>query len=185
MERDGANGSKDRAAAAAGTALAPFSTPWGPGSVVVSGGRLAEVRLPWPGSVQPVAAEVAGEPTGSGEAAAAAARWAEELDQYFAGRLSPWTADEVGIDGWEVTPFRRAVYRALLAVPPGATVSYGELAHMAGAPRAARAVGSAMAANPAPIVVPCHRVVRADGSPGRYGECDGWKVELLRHEGAL
>ncbi len=63
--------------------------------------------------------------------------------------------------------FEQAVYEALLSVPAGETVSYGELAEMAGYPRAARAVGNAMAANPIPIVVPCHRVIRSDGSHGQ------------------
>jgi methylated-DNA-[protein]-cysteine S-methyltransferase len=175
------NASAARAGGADRAACAPFATPWGEGDVVVVEGRLAEVRLPWPGCLSP--AQCVAVPSAGDQRTAD--HWARELSAYFAGRLTQWTAEEVGVDSWDVTPFRRAVYRALLNVPPGATVSYGELARRAGAPRAARAVGSAMAANPAPIVVPCHRVVRADGSPGSYGGCDAWKVELLRHEGAL
>jgi methylated-DNA-[protein]-cysteine S-methyltransferase len=175
------NASAARAGGADRVACASFATPWGEGGVLVVEGRLAEVRLPWPGCPPPARCADAPSPADQ----RTAERWARELGAYFAGRLTQWTAEEVGVDAWDVTPFRRAVYRALLSVPPGATVSYGELARRAGAPRAARAVGSAMAANPAPIVVPCHRVVRADGSPGNYGGCDTWKVELLRHEGAL
>jgi methylated-DNA-[protein]-cysteine S-methyltransferase len=169
-------------------AWASFVTPWGEGTVAVVGGRLHEVYLPWPGSPPPPAPAAGGEDSRAADAdSEAAARWARQLGAYFEGDLTvdtAWTAEAVGLDDWSVTHFQRAVYRALLAVPAGATVSYGELARMAGAPRAARAVGSAMAANPAPIVVACHRVVRADGSPGHYGECDAWKVQLLRHEGA-
>jgi len=58
----------------------------------------------------------------------------------------------------------------------------GTLAEMAGYPRAARAVGNAMASNPIPVVVPCHRVVRSDGSLGRYGDDPAWKERLLDHE---
>ncbi len=61
-------------------------------------------------------------------------------------------------------------------------MSYGELAEMAGYPRAARAVGNAMASNPIPIVVPCHRVVRSDGTLGNYGNDPTWKERLLEHE---
>jgi methylated-DNA-[protein]-cysteine S-methyltransferase len=93
---------------------------------------------------------------------------AVELDEYFAGRrrrfmmpvdLSPMDAG-----------FPQAVYEVLLRdVAFGETVSYGELAEMAGRPGAARAVGNAMSRNPVPIVVPCHRVVAAGGRIGGYG----------------
>jgi methylated-DNA-[protein]-cysteine S-methyltransferase len=61
-------------------------------------------------------------------------------------------------------PFRRAVYAATRAVGPGATATYGEIARTIGAPGAARAVGAALGANPWPIVVPCHRILAADGA---------------------
>jgi methylated-DNA-[protein]-cysteine S-methyltransferase len=109
-------------------------------------------------------------------------RWAEQLAQYFRGDRLRWTADELGLDGLAVGLFARLVYATLLTVPPGVTVSYGDLAAMAGHPRAARAVGSAMANNPVPIVIPCHRVIRSDGSLGRYGDDPAWKPYLLEHE---
>ena len=71
----------------------------------------------------------------------------------------------------------------LEAVPHGETVTYGELAEMAGRPRAARAVGTAMATNPLPILVPCHRVVRAGGVLGAYGGGVDTKAALLALEG--
>jgi methylated-DNA-[protein]-cysteine S-methyltransferase len=67
--------------------------------------------------------------------------------------------DERGVD-----PFRRAVFAATRAIGPGATASYGEIARAIGAPGAARAVGAALGSNPFPIVVPCHRVLAADGA---------------------
>ena len=67
--------------------------------------------------------------------------------------------DEDGLD-----PFRRAVYAATRAVDPGCTATYGEIARAVGAPGAARAVGAALGANPFPVVVPCHRVLAADGA---------------------
>ncbi len=85
--------------------------------------------------------------------------------------------------------FRSDIYNALTSeVPSGQTVSYGELAGLAGNPKAARAVGTAMRRNPLPIIVPCHRVLRSGGSLGGYmgsGE-DGLRMKkwLLAHEGA-
>ncbi|MGH2734747.1 MAG: methylated-DNA--[protein]-cysteine S-methyltransferase [Actinomycetota bacterium] len=81
--------------------------------------------------------------------------------------------------------FRRAVLARLRAVPRGAVVTYGELAGRTGHPRAARAVGSACATNPVPIIVPCHRVVPAGGGVGSYGGGPDRKRFLLELEGAL
>ena len=78
--------------------------------------------------------------------------------------------------------FQQTVWRALLTVPRGDTVSYARLAAMAGHPLAARAVGSAVAANPIAVVVPCHRVVRGDGSAGGYRWGTARKQALLASE---
>jgi len=64
----------------------------------------------------------------------------------------------------------------------GRTLSYRQLAAEAGSPRAARAAGSAMASNPLPFLIPCHRVIRSDGSPGQYGGSPALKVRLLEME---
>jgi methylated-DNA-[protein]-cysteine S-methyltransferase len=93
---------------------------------------------------------------------------AVELDEYFAGRRHRFTMplDLSAVDAG----FPRAVYETLHRdVGFGETVSYGELAEMAGRPGAARAVGNAMSRNPVPIVVPCHRVVASGGRIGGYG----------------
>jgi O-6-methylguanine DNA methyltransferase len=76
------------------------------------------------------------------------------------------------------SPFQRKVWRTLLLVPPGKTISYGRLAALAGSPGAARAVGTAMRMNRIPILVPCHRVVASNG-PGGYGGGLALKQELL------
>lgn len=76
--------------------------------------------------------------------------------------------DQVELDQRGLTPFRRTVTRACRNIRFGATSSYKELARKAGSPKAGRAVGSVMARNPWPIIVPCHRVVRADGQLGGY-----------------
>ena len=91
---------------------------------------------------------------------------AEQLGGYFAGRRTTW---DIPLDWRLTTGFRRAVQQASCEIGYGETLSYGELAAAAGNPRAARAAGSAMAANPISIVVPCHRVVRSGGDIGNYG----------------
>lgn len=89
-----------------------------------------------------------------------------ELEAYVAGTARSF-AVELNLDG--VTAFDAAVWRAARAIPYGTTVSYGELAMMAGHPGAARAVGGAMARCPFAPVVPCHRVIHADGGIGGWG----------------
>ncbi|TMA44133.1 MAG: methylated-DNA--[protein]-cysteine S-methyltransferase, partial [Deltaproteobacteria bacterium] len=81
------------------------------------------------------------------------------------------------------TEFQRRVWGALRKVPPGRTVSYGELARAVGAPGAARAVGAANGSNPVGIVIPCHRVIGADGSLTGYAGGVERKEWLLGHEG--
>jgi methylated-DNA-[protein]-cysteine S-methyltransferase len=171
---------------------ADFWTAWGEGSVAVAGGRLVEVTLPsLPVLLAPRRAIMGAQGTSAGHSVgpsagpSAAWEWAHELEAYFTRRRLTWSADEVELAHLGLTPFREAVYRALLAVRPGAMVTYGELAAAAGRPGAARAVGTAMAENPIPIVVPCHRVVRSDGSLGPYGDDERWKPLLLTLEGAL
>jgi methylated-DNA-[protein]-cysteine S-methyltransferase len=104
------------------------------------------------------------------------------LEAYFSGELRALDSVEVETGG---TEFQRRVWLALRAIPPGRTLSYGELAERLGAPRAVRAVGLANGRNPVPIVLPCHRVIGADGSLTGYGGGLERKRFLLAHEGAL
>lgn len=83
------------------------------------------------------------------------------------------------------TGFRGDVVRALRAIPYGETRSYGDVARAVGSPGAVRAVGTACRLNPLPIVIPCHRVVRSDGSLGQYAGGEAAKRVLLSTEGAL
>jgi AraC family transcriptional regulator of adaptative response/methylated-DNA-[protein]-cysteine methyltransferase len=96
------------------------------------------------------------------------------------GRRRP-EADALPLDV-HATAFRRRVWEALRRIPAGETRSYGEVAAAVGAPRAARAVGTACATNPVPIVVPCHRVVGAHGSLGGYAGGLARKRQLLDAE---
>lgn len=107
---------------------------------------------------------------------------ARELDEYFAGRRHRF---DVALD-WQLSGgYRREVLSHLAVdVEYGRTTSYAGLAAMTGSPRAVRAVGTACATNPIPVVVPCHRVVRSDGSMGRYRGGEEAKHVLLELEGA-
>jgi len=111
-----------------------------------------------------------------------AALVARQLEEYLAGRRREF---ELPVDLSECTPFHRQVLETLAQVPWGHLVSYGELARRVGRPGAARAVGGAMAHNPVPILIPCHRVVRGDGSPGGFTSGLDWKRRLLRTEGIV
>ena len=91
---------------------------------------------------------------------------------------------DVPVDLSSRSPFFRQVLRATARIPRGEVRTYAELAEMARRPRAARAVGNAMARNPVPLLVPCHRVVPSSGGVGNYGYGPRVKAELLRIEGA-
>lgn len=93
----------------------------------------------------------------------------------------------VRYDMSEVSDFNRRVYDAALAIPPGETLTYGEVARRIGEPGAARAVGRALGENPFPIIIPCHRVVAAGGRKGGFSAPGGVdsKMRLLEIEGAL
>jgi len=104
-----------------------------------------------------------------------------QLEEYFAGRR---TAFELPLDLRLAAGFRRAVLTQLRQVGYGTTASYATVAAAAGSPRAVRAVGTACATNPLPVVVPCHRVVRSDGALGNYVGGVAAKRTLLDLEAA-
>jgi AraC family transcriptional regulator of adaptative response/methylated-DNA-[protein]-cysteine methyltransferase len=105
----------------------------------------------------------------------------EELAAYFSRRLSRFTTP-LARHG---TPFQYAVWDALVSIPPGETRSYAEVAKAAGRPRGVRAAAAANGANPFAIVIPCHRVINADGGLGGYGGGLARKRWLLAHERKL
>jgi methylated-DNA-[protein]-cysteine S-methyltransferase len=104
------------------------------------------------------------------------------LDAYFAGDCRALDRVPVEFNG---TPFQRKVWEALRDIPAGATLSYADLARRIGEPRAVRAVGAANGANPIAVIVPCHRVIGADGTLTGYGGGLDRKQWLLAHEGVL
>ena len=126
-----------------------------------------------------------------GDKVAAPPRWSrdpgklfsvrEQLTQYFAGERRQFSL-HVEPGG---TPFQQQVWTALMQIPYGQVISYGELARRVGNPSASRAVGGANARNPIPIVIPCHRVINANGALGGYSSGPTIKRQLLALEGHL
>jgi methylated-DNA-[protein]-cysteine S-methyltransferase len=157
-----------------------FSTPGGACGLVARDGRLVATYLPgqperirrrirqsWPEAIQ------------DDESTRSLQR---QFIDYFAGRRRRF---DVELDLSGVPAFHRVVYEACRRIPFGETASYAELAKRVGNPRAARAVGQAMSRNPIPLVIPCHRVLRADGSIGGFSSPRGLaqKRQLLALEG--
>jgi methylated-DNA-[protein]-cysteine S-methyltransferase len=104
------------------------------------------------------------------------------LTEYFGGDLACLSTIKWRVAG---TPFQHTVWTALPRIPPGTTMSYGELATKIDRPKAVRAVGHANGANPISVVVPCHRLIGADGSLVKYGGGLERKRWLLEHEGVV
>ncbi|MDH3499119.1 MAG: methylated-DNA--[protein]-cysteine S-methyltransferase [Acidimicrobiia bacterium] len=108
-----------------------------------------------------------------------------QLDAYFAGSLRCF---DLPLDRRLFSPFQTKVLAATSAIPPGEVKSYGQIAALAGRPGGAQATGQALGANPIPVVVPCHRVVAADGSLRGYGgglERKQFLLDLERGEQSL
>jgi methylated-DNA-[protein]-cysteine S-methyltransferase len=150
-----------------------YVTGWGVGSVMLRGDVPLALELPDARRARPARGE--GLPP---------SRWRRRLERYFAGEQVEFALDaqafarELGC-----TRFETEVYAALATVPYGEVVSYRDLAVLAGRPNAYRAVGSAMARNPLPVILPCHRVIKNDGHCGPYGDDPSWKPRLLALEG--
>jgi methylated-DNA-[protein]-cysteine S-methyltransferase len=107
---------------------------------------------------------------------------AARLDSYYAGE--PVDFDEIVLDLYTVTQFRRRVLETVRAIPRGQVKSYGQIAAEVGRPAGARAVGGAMGSNPVCVVVPCHRVIASDGGLGGFGGQLDRKERMLVLEGA-
>ncbi|MGC9530024.1 MAG: methylated-DNA--[protein]-cysteine S-methyltransferase [Candidatus Bipolaricaulaceae bacterium] len=144
------------------------TTPWGDFSAAWEGDVLCQLRFPGP------------RPPGRwGRGCSLSAELGRQLTAYLEGQLRSFDLP-LRAHG---TAFQVQVWQALSRLPYGRTVTYGELAAALGRPRAGRAVGRAVGANPLPIIVPCHRVVGRDGRLGGYGPGLWWKARLLAVEG--
>jgi O-6-methylguanine DNA methyltransferase len=147
-----------------------YRTRWGVGRVLLAGDLPLELELPDGGR--------AADGDGRG------GPWANALERYFAGEPVAFDIDvEAFALAYGCTSFERDVLAALAAIPYGQVRSYRDLAAAAGRPGAYRAVGSVMARNTLPVVLPCHRVIHNDGTLGSYGDDPRWKERLLRLEG--
>lgn len=164
--------------AAADPYMREVATPVG--TVTVIGGSLGVLRVCLPAGDAPVTLP-SGRGRGSLDPAAVADEGAAQVSAYFAGELREFN---VPVDLGMVSGFQRRVLEAAAAIPFGETASYREMAIAAGSPDAVRAAGTAMGANPVPILIPCHRVIRSDGSPGLYGGGEQLKRRLLDFEAA-
>ncbi len=146
-----------------------FASPLGPLGICLQRAALTCIDY-LPASRQP-----------ADDGSAGARRVVRALERYFADGSRPFELD-VQLTG---TDFQCCVWHALRAIPPGQTISYGELARQLGS--GARAVGNACRHNPVPVVVPCHRVVSAHGPGGYAGHMSGLPLRrkrwLLEHEG--
>lgn len=111
--------------------------------------------------------------------AEAPTRTGDAVRRYFEGEIA--AIDDIAVDTIG-SPFQKAVWSQLRRIGAGSTMSYARLAAAVGSPRAFRAVGSANGANPVCLIVPCHRVIRADGTVGGYGGGPDRKEWLLKHE---
>lgn len=153
-------------------------TPFGPLVARASEDRITSIRFDWDSGPAAMAAQPS--PTG------VLACLSEQLERYVAGDTAPFDL----LLAWDrVDGLRRAVLEATAAVPAGQVTTYGDIAVAIGRPGEARAVGGALRSNPWVLVVPCHRVVAADGAltgygggPRRGGRLDV-KAALLAHEG--
>lgn len=164
-------------------AYAGYESPLGRGLVAGTERGIVGVALPNRSTEDFLAELAAGISPRVLEAPRRLDRVRRELEEYFAGRRHDF---DLPLDWRLARPgFYRRVLRATARIPFGATSTYGEIAARAGNPRAYRAAGSALGHNPIPIVVPCHRVLRAGGQIGEYGGGPQMKEFLLRLEGAI
>jgi methylated-DNA-[protein]-cysteine S-methyltransferase len=104
----------------------------------------------------------------------------DKIKKYCEGKNEKFNLDMLDFDG--IPKFRKDVYFTLFNTKRGETLSYGELAMISGYPRAARAVGTAMKNNPFPFVIPCHRVIKSDGSLGGFFGAEDMKRKLIDME---
>ena len=151
-----------------------YSTPIGSLLISAEDGAITELYFEGGRTTPPTLAETAADPSN----AEVLAQLVKELDAYFAGTLRNFTVP-LNPNG---TPFRMKAWEGLCTIPYGETISYKELAQRIGNPKAIRAVGGANHNNPISIIIPCHRVIGANGKLVGYGGGLNVKEFLLEHE---
>lgn len=153
-----------------------FETPLGVGAVAATGLGICQVWLP--GDTDLVVDDgVVFDESSDSQAAA------QQLQRYFQKQRQQF---ELAVDISCLSPFRQLVLRAAMQIPYGVVISYGELAARVGASKAARAIGGALAANPIPVIIPCHRIVSASGQLTGFSGPGGIRMKrfLLSMEAA-
>lgn len=164
-----------------------IDTAWGEFGLVAS--EAGAIRTLLPDRSKSMRRRIASETPNADEDRRMLPRLARAIAGYFederSGAAHTRARFDAELDLSAVTPFRRRVYLACSKIPSGTLATYSDLAALAGSPAAVRAVGSAMANNPLPLLVPCHRIVRSDGTIGGFSSTRGvsQKKALLRHEG--
>jgi methylated-DNA-[protein]-cysteine S-methyltransferase len=161
-----------------------LETPLGPVDLAFSAAGLHELAFAGKNDSAPEASAVSGDetkPPGSETLKKWHSQIVQALEDYFAGKTMAFENLPLDLKGG---PFHLRVWEELQKIPPGETVSYGELARRLGNPRASRAVGQACGANPIPLIVPCHRVIASNGSLGGFSAGLERKRWLLAHEQA-
>jgi len=167
------------------TGYSLFTTSYGVGGVISSKAGLVEIILPFTGlGERELRAEILTRYPAAGENWWYSAKAAEELQSYFAGELSEFS---LPVDLEHLGAFGKAVCRYVAGIGYGEVRTYAEVAAASGSPGASRAVGGVMAANRLPIIIPCHRVVSADGSMRGYSAPGGVTTKrlLLEMEGVM
>jgi methylated-DNA-[protein]-cysteine S-methyltransferase len=157
-----------------------FKTKWGVFGFVAHGRRLIATFLPQ--GEASLRRAIARRYPDAVEVKELLPRLRRQVIDYFAGKPTKFAVDA---DLSAVTPFQQRVLERCRRIPYGKTATYADLARAAGRPGAARAVGGVMASNPLPLVIPCHRVLRSDGSLGGFSSPQGTrgKKRLLAMEG--
>ena len=142
-------------------------------------------RITFPSRSEPICCPIPDESIGGpiSKPASIPATWLQRTRQAIENVLAGTVLDELPPFDLQGSEFQQQVWNALFGIPLGETRSYGDLAKEIGNPRAVRAVGRACGANPLPLIIPCHRVLAADGKLGGFSGGAGWKPLLLAREG--
>ena len=153
----------------------PVSTPWGKFKVAVS--KKGIVSIAFPGQVLRFHSD------NSKQFSKTAKLVEMELVRYLKGGKENWK--KIPIDQSHATPRQKQMFKALSRIPAGEVRTYEWLAKKCGIPKGPRAMGGVLGSNPIPIICPCHRIVRKDGSLGGFSAGLAWKKKLLIHEGSF
>ena len=143
------------------------------------GGRIARLSLPRPSREEAITALTGGMPVELVETERDFTEIVDQVDAYFEGECVDFRCE---LDFGEFGEFDRRVWEATRTIGYGETRSYSWVAHRIGRYAGARAVGQSLKKNPLPLLVPCHRVVRANGCPGGFSSGITWKLRLLELE---